>query len=209
VAKVLRGAVTHDPDAPTRSARWAGGRTSSLVFAFLNYLPYGKHFHVITALPNVLCADLDPPGRLAPDGRKPRRAHGEDGRRDGAPRPHRRAHRRGHLEHFSWKSMLDFYTCTECGRCSDNCPAHTTGKLLSPKHLTIDLRDHGLREAGRGLPATGRARGSLSFLRTQRATQRRSPPKKPIIAVDLVPDVIHPDVSGRAPRAARARSSAR
>ncbi len=46
------------------------------------------------------------------------------------------------IEHFSWKAILDFYTCTECGRCSDNCPAHTTGKILSPKHLTLALRDH-------------------------------------------------------------------
>ena len=45
-------------------------------------------------------------------------------------------------EHLSWKSILDFYTCTECGRCSDNCPAHRTGKILSPKHLTLALRDH-------------------------------------------------------------------
>src|SRR5262249_45666954 len=46
------------------------------------------------------------------------------------------------IEHFTWKAILDFYTCTECGRCSDHCPAHRTGKVLSPKHLTLDLRDH-------------------------------------------------------------------
>src|SRR6185369_12327417 len=46
------------------------------------------------------------------------------------------------IEHFTWKAILDFYTCTECGRCSDNCPAHKTGKMLSPKQLTLDLRDH-------------------------------------------------------------------
>ncbi|MEQ9323489.1 MAG: (Fe-S)-binding protein, partial [Polyangiaceae bacterium] len=46
------------------------------------------------------------------------------------------------IEDFSWKAILDFYTCTECGRCSDHCPAHRTGKILSPKQFTIDLRDH-------------------------------------------------------------------
>src|SRR6185436_12465507 len=46
------------------------------------------------------------------------------------------------VEHLTWKAILDFYTCTECGRCSDNCPAHKTGKVLSPKHLTLALRDH-------------------------------------------------------------------
>ena len=43
------------------------------------------------------------------------------------------------VQHLSWKAVLDFYTCTECGRCSDNCPAHKTGKILSPKHLTLAL----------------------------------------------------------------------
>ncbi|MEI9953310.1 MAG: (Fe-S)-binding protein [Pseudomonadota bacterium] len=46
------------------------------------------------------------------------------------------------IEHFTWKDVLDFYTCTECGRCSDNCPAFTTGKVLSPKQFTLDLRNH-------------------------------------------------------------------
>ena len=46
------------------------------------------------------------------------------------------------MEHFSWKSLLDFYTCTECGRCSDNCPAYRTGRSSAPKHLTLALRDH-------------------------------------------------------------------
>jgi len=43
------------------------------------------------------------------------------------------------IDQFSWKSILDFYTCTECGRCSDHCPATKTGKKLSPKHFTLDL----------------------------------------------------------------------
>ena len=46
------------------------------------------------------------------------------------------------LADLTWNHILDLYTCTECGRCSDNCPAYTTGKKLSPKHLTLALRDH-------------------------------------------------------------------
>ena len=46
------------------------------------------------------------------------------------------------IEQLDQKQILDLYTCTECGRCSDNCPAFTTGKKLSPKHLTLALRDH-------------------------------------------------------------------
>ena len=48
----------------------------------------------------------------------------------------------GKLEEFTWKNILDFYTCTECGRCTDNCPANAIGRPLSPKQLTIKLRDH-------------------------------------------------------------------
>ena len=103
---------------------------SMLVLLFLNLLPYGKHFHVLTVIPNVFCRQLTPRGRLAPvvdiDGKLEREET------LGAKR----------VQDLSWKDVLDFYTCTECGRCSDQCPATNTGKLLSPKHLCIDLRDH-------------------------------------------------------------------
>jgi Fe-S oxidoreductase len=114
---------------------------SSLVLIFANILPYSKHFHILTAIPNVFARPLAPRGQLplvalsaeevgervmraadAPDAAEP----------VGVAR----------IEDFTWKELLDLYTCTECGRCSDNCPAHTTGKLLSPKQLTLDLRDH-------------------------------------------------------------------
>ena len=95
------------------------------------------------------------------------------------------------IEHFTWKAILDFYTCTECGRCSDNCPAHKTGKILSPKHLTLDLRDHlyGREEEiidGAKPQATKPQRRGRSGA-TGRARSRSS-------AIDLIPDVIHPDV---------------
>jgi Fe-S oxidoreductase len=113
---------------------------STLVLVFLNILPYTKHFHIITAVPNVFFGDLTPRGRLKPlapntEGlmalvEKASESEENTAARIGYAR----------LEHFSWKDYLDFYTCTECGRCSDNCPAFMTGKLLSPKHLTLDLR---------------------------------------------------------------------
>ena len=121
-----------------RAGFWAH---SSLVLIFLNILPYTKHFHIITAVPNVFFSDLTPRGRLKPlapstEGLMAlveKATEGED----------HTAARVGYarLEHFSWKDYLDFYTCTECGRCSDNCPAFMTGKLLSPKHFTLDLRN--------------------------------------------------------------------
>ncbi len=103
---------------------------AALVLIFLNILPYGKHFHVLTVVPNVFARDLGPRGRIAPirdieDKVEAEETLGVKTARD-----------------LSWKDVLDLYTCTECGRCSDQCPATSTGKLLSPKHLSIHLRDH-------------------------------------------------------------------
>ncbi len=97
-------------------------------FCFLNFLPLGKHFHIITALPNVFFK------RLSTGAIKPARwdvANMDDLESMGVAR----------LTDFTWKHILDCYTCTECGRCSDNCPASTVGRPLSPKLLTMKLRD--------------------------------------------------------------------
>lgn len=102
---------------------------SVLVLVFLNLLPYSKHFHIITGVPNVFFQNLSPPGRLNP-------IHDIEGRLE---RGETLGVRR--IDQFSWKAMLDLYTCTECGRCSDHCPATKTGKKLSPKQFTIDLRN--------------------------------------------------------------------
>ncbi|MBI4706203.1 MAG: 4Fe-4S dicluster domain-containing protein [Deltaproteobacteria bacterium] len=112
-----------------------------LVLLFLNILPFSKHFHVITSIPNVFLRELGPPGRLAKmaDGAEQLGEIVMKAADDPAGAPPVGIAR---IEHFTWKQLLDFYSCTECGRCSEGCPAHTTGKLLSPKQLTIDLRDH-------------------------------------------------------------------
>ena len=97
-------------------------------FFFLNLLPLSKHFHIVTALPNVFFKKLDN-GAVKP--------------------PHWEIQDMDHLDEagvntlddFTWKHMLDFYTCTECGRCSDNCPANALGKPLSPKTFTMTIRD--------------------------------------------------------------------
>jgi len=99
---------------------------SSLVLIFLNILPYTKHFHVITSIPNVFFQNLEPPGRIEP-------IHNIY---------EQETYGLGKINNLSWKGIFDLYTCTECGRCSDNCPAWTTGKMLSPKQLTIDLKHH-------------------------------------------------------------------
>jgi Fe-S oxidoreductase len=95
---------------------------------FLNFLPLGKHFHIITALPNVFFK------RLSTGGIKPARWDVEDIDELDSMGVEK-------IEDFTWKHILDFYTCTECGRCSDNCPANAVGRPLSPKMLTMKLRD--------------------------------------------------------------------
>jgi Fe-S oxidoreductase len=97
----------------------------AVLLVFLNFLPYGKHFHVITSIPNTFFRNLGPAGRL------PRIPNIEEAEHYGFSK----------IEHFDWKDVLDAYTCTECGRCSASCPATLTFKPLSPKHLSLNLRD--------------------------------------------------------------------
>ena len=96
------------------------------IFVFLNYLPFAKHFHVLTALPNLFFRKLTPAGQIATfDIEK-----AAETEKFGV----------GKIEDFTWKQKLDMFTCTECGRCRENCPTHLTGKPLSPKGYMIDLR---------------------------------------------------------------------
>jgi Fe-S oxidoreductase len=167
---------------------------STLVLVFLNLLPWSKHFHVITAIPNVYASDLTPQ-RLRPLAKNTeelmklveKASELSDGQR--APIGNAR------IEHFSWKDILDFYTCTECGRCSDNCPATTTGKKLSPKHLTLDLRNH-LYARAKELSQVAPEALHLDLPRLLNADAEALAASvdakyKP---VDLVPEVIDPDV---------------
>ncbi|MBT4363919.1 MAG: 4Fe-4S dicluster domain-containing protein [Desulfobacterales bacterium] len=98
----------------------------ALVFAFLNYLPYGKHFHVILSLPGVFAGNPEKNGELEKQDLE------SDDAIFGVSK----------LDEFSWKRAMDMYNCTECGRCQANCPAHLTEKPLSPKFLIMDERDH-------------------------------------------------------------------
>ena len=115
----------------------AAGRASYwlhlvLVLAFLCFLPFGKHFHVVTALPNVFLRSLPP----ASSGLRALDLEAE-GASFGARS----------VADLSWKEGLDVYTCTECGRCQTNCPAHVTGKPLSSKEVHGALKHHLVAEA--------------------------------------------------------------
>lgn len=127
------------------------------ILAFLNYLPWSKHLHILLAFPNAYYARLQPQGQmsnmeqvqnevkymmqpeLAPPA-DPNAAPLKFGAKDVAD--------------LSWKNLLDAYSCTECGRCSAACPANMTGKLLSPRKIMMDTRDR-LEEVGRNINQNG------------------------------------------------------
>lgn len=97
-----------------------------LIFGFLNYLPYSKHLHVLTSVPNTFFANLDDKRKTL----KPIDLEDETLEVYGA----------ADIEQLSWKQILDGYSCTECGRCTDSCPAATVGKSLSPRKIIVDIR---------------------------------------------------------------------
>lgn len=106
-----------------------------ILLAFLVYVPQSKHFHLITAPVNILVRRTEPVGRLSTLD-----LEDEEAEEFGV----------GKIEDFTQKQMLDFYACVECGRCTNVCPASNTGKLLSPMHMIVKLRDH-LTEKGAAL----------------------------------------------------------
>lgn len=123
------------------------------ILAFLNYLPWSKHLHILLAFPNAYYARLQPAGKmtnmpaiqkevlyamqpeLAPADAQ---ATGKFGAKD--------------VMDLSWRNLLDAYSCTECGRCTSACPANQTGKLLSPRKIMMDTRDR-LEVVGKNIQA--------------------------------------------------------
>ncbi|HUY86521.1 MAG TPA: (Fe-S)-binding protein, partial [Acidimicrobiales bacterium] len=163
----------------------------ALIMAFgMVYVPYTKHLHIFVAPLNVLFSRR--PKALGPLGTTPKMDVEEMGEDDvfGA----------GLIEHFSWKQMLDMITCTECGRCQEQCPAWNTDKPLSPKLLIMDLRDHLFKSApeliGAGIGSkNGSANGTAaSDSEVQSGGSGDGNPKKGSTSVSLVPNVIDPDV---------------
>lgn len=171
---------------------------ASLVLIFMNLLPASKHFHIITSLPNVFTRNVEPPGRLEPLA-KTADELGElvmkisEDPVGAAPVGVAKA------EDWSWKAILDFYTCTECGRCSDNCPAHKTGKMLSPKQLTLNLRDHMYEREGelteKAAQRRAAAAGGHGHAHEHAGDgEGEAAPAEPVAPLELVGNVIHPDV---------------
>ena len=106
-----------------------------IVLAFMNYLPYSKHIHVLGSGPNILLRNQGQRGAMP----KLKLFDGEADDPDAEPLFDNWGV--GRIEDFSWKSLLDNYSCTECARCTSYCPAYATNKPLSPMHLIHDLKD--------------------------------------------------------------------
>jgi Fe-S oxidoreductase len=175
---------------------------SSLVLIFLNLLPHSKHFHVITSIPNVLLTDVAPVGRLPPVAESTEALMAKVEKAMENPEAGTAAVGYSRINHFTWKDFLDFYTCTECGRCSDQCPATQTGKLLSPKHFTLDLRNHLYAHGEQYLrakapAANGEARSAEDAAAAEGAAvaaAESAAAEAGISLMDLVPGVIKPEV---------------
>jgi Fe-S oxidoreductase/nitrate reductase gamma subunit len=99
-----------------------------IVLVFMNYLPYSKHFHVLSSVPNTFLSNYRNPyqGIVLKSINFEDESITQYGAKD--------------FNHLTWKSILDGYTCTECGRCTSVCPANTTGKLLNPKLIITKIR---------------------------------------------------------------------
>lgn len=125
------------------------------IFAFLNYLPFSKHLHILLAFPNAYYTRLQPMGKMsnmpaiqnevlyamqpemAPANATPPDKFGAKEATD-----------------LSWRNLLDAYSCTECGRCSAACPATITGKKLSPRKIMMSTRDR-LEDIGKNIDVNG------------------------------------------------------
>jgi len=135
-----------------------------LIFIFANYLPYSKHFHVFMSVPNVFLSRLEPLGKVdtmesitkeVKIMMDPDQAFASPP--EGAEAEEEVPERFGimDVEDVSWKNYFDSLACTECGRCTSVCPANTTGKILSPRKIVMDVRAR-MKEKGPGLVKDGK-----------------------------------------------------
>ncbi|MEX0362531.1 MAG: 4Fe-4S dicluster domain-containing protein [Allomuricauda sp.] len=128
------------------------------ILAFLNYLYYSKHLHIILAFPNTFYGKLKPQGQfnnleavtnevklMMDPSADPYAAPADD-----APEPEKFG--ASDVMDLSWVQLMNAYTCTECGRCTSECPANQTGKKLSPRKIMMDTRDR-LEEVGKIMDA--------------------------------------------------------
>ena len=130
------------------------------ILVFLNYLYFSKHLHILLAFPNTYYGSLDPQGKfdnleavtnevkLMMDPNADPFAVQPEGSEEEAPEKFGASD----VQDLNWFQLLNAYTCTECGRCTSECPANQTGKKLSPRKIMMDTRDR-LEEVGKNIEA--------------------------------------------------------
>ncbi|HNQ12096.1 MAG TPA: (Fe-S)-binding protein [Bacteroidia bacterium] len=128
------------------------------ILAFLNYVPYSKHFHIFLAFPNTYYANLEPKGKfgnmdtVTQEVKLMLNLPVENAEQNqSAPQPFGARD----VQDLTWKNLMDAYSCTECGRCTSACPANITGKKLSPRKIMMDTRDR-VEEVGKGIDQNGK-----------------------------------------------------
>lgn len=132
------------------------------ILVFLNYLYFSKHLHILLAFPNTYYGKLTPKGQfpnnptvtkevqlMMDPNADPFAAPAED---ENAAEPEKFG--ASDVQDLTWLNLLNAYTCTECGRCTSECPANLTGKKLSPRKIMMDTRDR-LEEVGKNIDANG------------------------------------------------------
>lgn len=130
-----------------------------MVFAFLNYLPYSKHFHILLAFPNTYYSNLEKKGKfnnmesVTNEVKIMLDPNADPFATPSTDAPVQRFGAKDATD-LTWKNLLDAYTCTECGRCTSSCPANLTGKKLSPRKIMMDTRDR-ITEIGDNLRKHG------------------------------------------------------
>ncbi|MGB0973492.1 MAG: 4Fe-4S dicluster domain-containing protein [Flavobacteriaceae bacterium] len=129
------------------------------ILVFLNYLYYSKHLHILLAFPNTFYANLKPKGQFTNDANVTKEVMMMmDPSADPYAMPEEGAEEEistfgaKDVTDLSWVNLLNAYTCTECGRCTSECPANLTGKKLSPRKIMMDTRDR-LEEVGKNIDA--------------------------------------------------------
>ncbi|HJR65843.1 MAG TPA: hypothetical protein VJ802_05405, partial [Gemmatimonadaceae bacterium] len=132
LATVLAGMNTSTAAAAHDVSWWTH---AILILAFLNYLPYSKHLHIVSSIPNVYFSNAQ--GMRSKGAIPYLDLDAEGAEQFGA----------SDVEHLTWKQLLDGYSCTECGRCTAACPANLTGKILSPRKIIINTRQRLMEKA--------------------------------------------------------------
>jgi heterodisulfide reductase subunit C len=129
------------------------------VLGFAIYITYSKHLHIFLAFPNAYFSNLKPIGKITNMPEVTREVKSmmglpeENVEQKDAPQEIGRFGAKD-INDLSWKNLLDAYSCTECGRCTANCPANITGKLLSPRKIMMDTRDR-MEEVGKSMEKGG------------------------------------------------------